>query len=82
MTIKQLNDGVKVNWMQVTIIEKVTTTKYIVADGTELEGFSAAGIAQLAPDSSQMEEWAVKINTMRSTHAENLIAALARPLNV
>ena len=36
MTIKQLNDGVKVNWMQVTIIEKVTTTKYIVADGTGL----------------------------------------------
>ena len=48
----------------------------------KLEGFTAAGIGQLAPDSSKMEEWAVKIATMRSTHAENLIAALARPLNV
>ena len=32
MTIEQLNDGVKVNWMQVT----VKTTKYIVDYGTGL----------------------------------------------
>ena len=52
------------------------------ADLLKLEGFTAARMDQLAPDSSKMEEWAVKIATMRSTHAENLIAALARPLNV
>ena len=34
MTIKQLMDGVKVNWIQVTIIEQVTACKYIVADTT------------------------------------------------
>lgn len=34
MTIKQLMDGVRVNWMQLTIIEKVTDSKYIVGDNT------------------------------------------------
>ena len=34
MTIKQLMDGVKVNWIQLTIIEEVTATKFIVGDST------------------------------------------------
>ena len=36
MTIKQLMDGIKVNWIHVNIIEEVTLTKYIVGDASGL----------------------------------------------
>ena len=34
MTIKQIIDGEKVNWIQITVLEKLTPSKYIVGDKT------------------------------------------------
>ena len=36
MTIQQLLDGVKVNWIHVKVIEKLSETHYIVGDATGL----------------------------------------------
>ena len=36
MTIQQLLSGVRVNWIQVNIIEQITATKFIVGDATGL----------------------------------------------
>ena len=36
MTIAQLMDGVKKNWIEVLVLEKITETQYIVGDGSGL----------------------------------------------
>ena len=36
MTIQKLLDGIKVNWMQINVIEQVSKNQYIVGDDTGL----------------------------------------------